>query len=59
MIIYYKVKRKSGSSITSELWKSCKLAYRKKKARRPEKKEARVESEKDLKRKHDGGNWKC
>ena len=42
--------------ITPELRKSCKVAYQKKRLDDQKKKEARVESEKDLKRKHDGRN---
>ena len=38
--------------ITLELRKGCKLAYQKKRLDDQKKKEARVESEKDLKRKH-------
>ena len=38
--------------ITPELRKSCKVAYQKKRLDDQKKKEARVESEKDLKRKH-------
>ena len=38
--------------ITPELRKSCKLTYQKKRLNDQEKKKARVESEKDLKRKH-------
>ena len=37
---------------TPELRKSCKLAYQKKRLDDQKKKEARVESERDLKRKH-------